>query len=160
MNELADFANRVSRIADGSVTRAIATKAGMAAKDAALEAASDALGGDRKFSGMRRKTALSAGYDTVSNTEVRLNLRPAGLWVLAQDGRKASGAIYPRRGNRKGATAQRGRAVMTPYGPRARSSYGPSRGPSAITNAYRQASKDVPKAAAKQFAIEVAKLAR
>lgn len=160
MADLADFANRVGRILDGSVTESILNKAGAAAKDAALEAAGDALGGDRSFSGMRKKSKLGAGYDSASATQVQLNLRPAGLWVLAEDGRKASGRIYPRGGARKGSGVKYGRAVMTPMGPRARSSYSASRGNNAITNAYRKAAEDAPKAAAKQFSVEVGKLVR
>lgn len=92
---------------------------GLFGKETALETVSKALGSDRAFSGLRRRARLGAGYDL--GTPVILNLRPAGLWFLADDGRKRRGKITPRRRGGK-------RAVMTPRGPRASSSYGRSRG--------------------------------
>jgi hypothetical protein len=155
-----EFANRLERLEDPKTLMRIADKAGVAGKKAALDAAAKALGGDRRFSGMRKKTALSAGYDVNGPSSVSINLRPAGLWMLAEDGRKRSGPIYPRRGARKGSGAAYGRAVMTPYGPRARSSYGPSRGSGAVSDVEDRAKRDVPKAAAQQFTAEVARIVR
>lgn len=145
-SDLGDFAARMLKITDPSALTRINRMAGFAGKQSALEAASDSLGGDRRFSGFRRKVALSAGFDTVSATQVQINFRPAGLWVLADKGRRSSGTIRPRRGKR---------AVLTPYGPRATSSYGPSRGLNTYENAVKDAETTVPKAAFRQFQVEV-----
>ncbi len=146
-NDLAAFGARLAQVVDGSAKARIMNKAGMAGKKAALEAASDDLGGDRSFSGMRRKAPLGAGYD-VEGDLVRVNFRPAGLWNLADKGRRSSGPIRPRKK----------RAVLTPQGPRARSSYGPSRGLGTVRDAFKKAHRDVPKAAAQQFHAEVARV--
>jgi hypothetical protein len=149
-NDLGDFANRVGKLADPGVARAMARKAGDAAKKSALKAAERDLGGDRSFSGMRRKSKLNAGYDDAGAGLVQLNFRPAGLWVLAQAGRRSSGTIRPKRK----------RAVLTPQGPRASSSYGPSRGLNTFDDAVEDARRTAPKAAAEQFRAEIAKVVR
>lgn len=152
-NELADFARRVVSITDPASLRRINTKAGMAGKKSALDAAAESLGGDRQFSGMRRKVALSAGFDLNGADSVKVNFRPAGLWRLADQGRRSSGAIRPRKRGGK-------RALLTPAGPRASSSYGPSRGLNTYTDAVKDARRSVPKAAAAQFRAEVARVVR
>jgi hypothetical protein len=158
-DELSDFGRRLAQVADGSAMRRIVNKAGMAGKKSALDAAEKDLG-DRAFSGMRRKVKLSAGFDTVGDSQVKINFRPPGLWRLAEDGRNKSGGIFPRAGNRKGKGTVGGRAVMTPQGPRARSGFGPSRGLGTFTEAVNDAQREVPKAAARQFADEVRKVVR
>jgi hypothetical protein len=149
-NELAAFASRVSDVTSGAALRRIADKGGMAGKKAALDAASKDLGGDRAFSNWRRKVRLSAGFDSGGGTTVLINFRPGGMWRLAERGRSGSGVIVPRRR----------RAVLTPNGPRARSSYGSSRGLRTYTDAVKEAQREVPKAAAKQFSTEVARAVR
>jgi hypothetical protein len=147
--ELAAFGEKVKKITDpGSLSR-IVMAGGMAGKKAALEAASSDLGGDRSFSGMRRKAALGAGFDRTGGTEVTLNFRPAGLWRLASQGRTSSGVIKPRRRGGKRALAGSG------FGPRASSRYGRSRGLDTYDDAVKKARTDVPKAAFKQFVVEV-----
>lgn len=148
--ELADFARRMNQIADGDVAKRIAAKAGMAAKKSALKAASDSLGGDRAFSGMRRKTRLNAGYDAAGPGQIKVNFRPAGLWKLADKGRRSSGTIRPRSKQ----------AVLTPRGPRRTSSYGRSRGLNTLEDAYDDARRTAPKAAREQFSAEVRKLVK
>lgn len=160
MNELTEFGQRVARITDPATLRRIVDKGGMAGKEAALDAAASDLGGDRSFSGLRRKAPLGAGYDAIGGTSVQINFRPSGLWMLAEAGRRQSGAIYPRTGARKGKGTVYRRAVMTPQGPRARSSYRPSRGLGTYTDAVRDARVKVPKAAFRQFQVEVGKLVR
>jgi hypothetical protein len=147
-NDLAAFGAKLEQVVSGTATRRVMAKAGAAGKKAALDAASDDLG-DRRFSGMRRKVALSAGYDAVGDTRITINFRPAGLWKLAESGRRSSGTIRPRRG---------GRAVMTPQGPRASSSYSSSRGLNTFSDANKAARRDVPKAAAKAFYAEVGRV--
>lgn len=160
MNELSDFGRRLSNVTDSAAVRRILNKAGMAGKATALEAASESLGGDRMFSGMRRKAPLKAGYDLVGSDTVKIGFRPAGLWVLADQGRKRSGRIYPRAGSRKGQGPVTGRAVSTPDGPRASSQYRPSRGLGTFDDAVTKARRKVPRAAANQFRSEVAKVVK
>lgn len=153
-DELGDFGRRVEKIVGRPALDRIMSKAGGAGKKAALDAASAKLGGDRRMSNFRRGRgpALGAGYDIVGQ-EVHVNLRPAGMWKLAQSGRRSSGIIRPkRRGGKK--------ALMTPWGPRATSSYGPSRGLKVWDDAVDKAGRDVPKAAARQFSDEVRRAMR
>jgi hypothetical protein len=153
--ELAKWVDKVEQIADPSVVKRCLSKAGQAGKKAALDAASDALGGDRKFSGWPGKPALGAGYDEAGGTSVDINFRPSGMWRLAEEGRKASGRIFPKSGRRKGSGATYGRALNTPNGPRAASSYSRSRGSKAYTAAVKDASKKVPDAYHDQFLDEI-----
>lgn len=159
-DSFAEFAARLGKLDDPATLKRIAAKGGDAGKRAALRAAVDSLGGDRRFSGMRRASPLNAGYDDAAGSSVAINLRPAGLWVLAQQGRRRSGPIYPRNGSRKGSGPRRGRAVRTPYGPRARSSFRPSRGLGTVEDAMRMMKDDVPRAAAEQFRQEIARIVR
>lgn len=152
-NELTDFGNRVSKVTDRGALERMAAKAGAAGKQAALDAAAADLGGDRRFSGMRRKAALSAGWDDIGNGQVAVNFRPAGLWKLAESGRQRSKPIVPRKRGGK-------RAVLTPHGPRARSTSEPSRGLDTFSEAVRDARREVPRAAARQFSAEVRKVVR
>jgi hypothetical protein len=147
-DDLAAFGAKLEQVVSGRSMRSVVSKAGAAGKKAALDAAADDLGGDRRFSGMRRKVALSAGYDAAGDSRATINFRPAGLWKLAEDGRHRSGPIRPRRA----------RAVMTPQGPRASSSYGASRGLNTFTDANKDARREVPKAAAKAFYAEVGRV--
>lgn len=150
---LEEFGRDVAKVVDPAAVRRVVNAGGKAGKEAALKAAADSLGGDRAFSGMRRKTALGAGYDEVGGSEVAINFRPAGLWKLAESGRRRSGKIVPRRRGGK-------RALLTPAGPRASSSYGPSRGLRTFTDAVSEAKRKVPEAAEKQFRAEVARVIR
>jgi hypothetical protein len=146
-SDLAAFGAKLEKVVSGQAMRRVMSKAGAAGKKAALDAAADDLG-DRRFSGMRRKVALSAGYDDLGDTRVTINFRPAGLWKLAESGRHSSGPIRPRGG----------RAVMTPQGPRAVSSYGSSAGLNTFTDANKDARREVPKAAAAAFRAEVGRV--
>ena len=108
--------------------RRIMRAAGGEAKKGGLSAAEDTLGADRAMSNFKRgRVPLRLGYDEAS-WQLSMNHRPVGVWFLAERGRKASGAIYPRVNGRKSRIASNGRAVVTPQGPKASSSYGPSRG--------------------------------
>lgn len=155
---LSDWVEKVGKITDPDVTKRCLSKAGQAGKKSALDAAADALGGDRKFSGWPGKPALSAGYDEASGTSVDINFRPAGMWKLAEEGRKASGTIFPKAGRRKGGGATYGRALNTPAGPRAASSYSRSRGTKAYTAAVKDASRQVPEAYHEQFVVEIGRV--
>ena len=152
MGELVDFGQRLSNLTDSASLARIVAKAGAAGKKSALDAAAKDLGGDRRFSGMRRSAALTVGYDA-AGSKVQLNFR--GPWKLAEEGRRSSGPILPkRRGGR--------RAVLTPQGPRARSSYkrAPRTAKRTYTDAVRDAQREVPKAAAEQFRVEIRKVVR
>lgn len=149
-DSLGDFGRKVSGLTDPASLRRVVTAGAQAGKTAALKAAAADLGGDRAFSGLRRKAPLGAGYDT-RGTEAVINFRPAGLWRLADQGRRRSGVIAPRkRGGR--------RAVLTPDGPRARSSYRSSRGLGTYNDAVHDAQRTVPKAAHAQFVQEIGKV--
>jgi len=149
VSELASFGRRIENIVSPAALERMAAKAGAAGKASALDAATHDLG-DRRFSGMRRKAALGAGWDDIGGGQVAINFRPAGLWRLAESGRKGTKPIRPRRASGR-------RAVLTPDGPRARSTSKPSRGLNTYTDAVRDARRSVPKAAAKQFTAEVRK---
>lgn len=155
MSDLTSFAQRVAAITDQSSLVRIVRAGGMAGKKSALEAAAADLGGDRSMSGLRRKAALGAGFDFTGGTEVTINFRPAGLWLLASQGRRSSGQIRPRgRRGRKRALAGNG------FGPVARSRYGPSRGLNTFDDAVVGARREVPQAAFKQFQSEVGRALR
>lgn len=174
-NELTAFAHRLEQVTDPDALRRIVTAGGRAGKEAAEDVARRDLGGDRAFSGLRRKVPLNATARNEGDSLVRIGFSPAGLWMLAEKGRTKSGQIWRRgqrttksgrvvsfRGKRSSATSfaegEHAPAVLTPYGPRARSSYKRSRGLNTFTDAVKQAQREVPKAAAKRFTQEVAKV--
>lgn len=131
---------------DDEVAHAI----GAAGKRSALDAAESDLGSDRKFSGLRggRGAALSAGYDV--GDPVVVNLRPEGLWTLADRGRRRSGDIRPKPGRRGGGNRRpRGRAAVGRRGGSrfvAVGRYRPSRGLSTIDDAVDDMDRTVPAA--------------
>lgn len=92
---------------------------GQAGKKVALDVVDKDLGRDRVFSGFVRKVRLNAGYDL--GNPVVLNLRPAGLFVLADKGRRRTKKIVPKKKSGK-------QALLTPRGPRASSTSKKSRG--------------------------------
>ena len=122
---------------------------GMAGKAAALKAAGGDLGGDRRMSGFKRGGALSAGFDFVGPSSVVIKYRPAGKWVLADQGRKRTKRVVAGRGRRAGAGGAR--MFRTPDGPRRAFTSGPSRGLGTLKDAKVEASKEVPKAAHKEL---------
>lgn len=116
---------------------------GQAGKKAAQDTIKRSLGADMRMSGFRRKnTKLGAGYDV--GKPVILNLRPKGLVLLADHGRRRSKRITPRKRGGK-------RAVLTPQGPRAWSTSTPSRGLKVIDKTVNQAKDDIPKALSKSI---------
>jgi hypothetical protein len=149
-SELAAFGAKIEKITDPAGLRRIVEAGGRAGKEAALEAASRDLGGDRAFSGFRRKVALGAGYDRSGPTSVVINFRPAGLWMLATRGRTSSGVIRPRKGKQA--------LVGREFGPVAASRYGRSRGLGTYDDAVKKSQTTVPKAAARQFFAEVGRV--
>jgi hypothetical protein len=153
--EVRDFIDRLGDVVSGEALGRVLDKAGAAGKKAALDAASKDLGGDRRFRNFKGKPPLNAGYDRAGSQAVQINFRPAGLWNLAQEGRHGSGAIYPRGGKRKGKGTLAHRAVKTPSGPRAHSSYGHSRGLGTFDDAVHTAQTKVPEAASNQIDAEL-----
>ena len=137
MTQLGDLAVELRKLGD---IEPIQHAVGLFGKDTALDAVAKDLGRDRQFSNWKRPVALGAGYDL--GNPVVLNLRPAGLWFLAEDGRKRRGTIKPRRGSGK-------LAVMTPQGPRRRSTYSRSRGLSTITDTLTAIDRGIVRAAEK-----------
>jgi hypothetical protein len=150
--ELSDFGSRVAQLLEPDARKRILAKAGAAGKKASLDAARADVGPDMAMSNLRKgKAKLSVGYDPRGSTSVVIEYR--GPWPLADKGRKKSGPITPKKRGGK-------RAVMTPGGPRASSRYGPSRGLGTLLDAKKDAERDVPKAAGRQFAEEVRRVVR
>lgn len=157
---LSAYVANLESVLDADANKRITRAAGFAAKDAGLEAAADKLGGDRAMSGYKNgNIKLGVGFDT-GPWRVDMNHRPKGLWLLADEGRKRSGGIYPRRGRRKGSTPTPGRAVLTPFGPRAASSFGPSRGTGVFKLAAAREREAAPKAAWRQLQAEFRRITR
>lgn len=121
MGDLAELRHELPRmLAD---LEPVQHAAGMFGKVTALDQVTQDLGADRKMSG--KPVALGAGYD-IGNPVV-INLRPGGLWHLADKGRKRSGPIRPKR-RRRGRNGRPTAVLVGTTGFRASSSYGPSRG--------------------------------
>lgn len=158
-DEMTRYVGRMMTMVDDQARGRMMKAAGFAAKVEALRTVAEDLGPDRQFSNWRRKVQLGAGFDLVGS-QVRVNHRPVGMWLLADRGRYSAGSIYPRQGNRKGRTVLAARAVMTPQGPRARSSFGQSRGLKTFVTAAAREREAAPKAAAKQLTDEVRRFVR
>lgn len=148
------------RVVDDDAMRRIGRAAGFAGKDAGLEAVTETLGSDRAMSNFRGgRVPLSVGFDQgVKATEVVLKHGPKGLWILTDEGRQRDGAIYPRRNGRRARSGTPGRAVMTPQGPRAASSYSRSRGLGTLRRAAAKERTAVPKAAFKALQVEIGRV--
>jgi hypothetical protein len=155
-SDLAAFAAKLQKITNPAVLKRVVEAGGKAGKEAALDAASRDLGGDRSMSGLRRKVPLGAGYDGAGGSSVVINFRPAGLWRLASQGRTSSGEITPRGSGRRRSGKQA--LAGSGFGPVARSRYGPSRGLNTFDDAVDKARDDVPRAAARQFFTEVGRV--
>lgn len=130
MSDLAALRIDLQRLLDN--TEPLQHAVGQFAKTTALEQVAKDLGSDLAFSGWKSKVRLGAGYDL--GTPVVLNLRPAGMWFLAEDGRKRRQRITPKR-RRAAKNPPHPKAVRTPFGWRAYSNSGPSRGHRTITTA-------------------------
>lgn len=157
--ELIAFGNRIGRITDPGAIKRVTLAAGMAGKTAVFGAAADDLGPDRAFSGLGRKVSLSAGFDVVSPTSIKLKFRPPGLWKLAESGRRGGYAIRPRR-RLGGEGSGHAPALRTPDGWRAATVGGAWGGKGTFTSAVRAARVAVPRAAFRQFQIEVRRIVR
>jgi hypothetical protein len=164
------YVRRLYGLVDDDAMRRIGKAAGFAGKDAGMDAARESLGQDRAMSNFKKgKVPLSVGFDQGSKaSEVVLKHGPAGLWSLADKGRSGSGRIYPRTqrpvggkpAGRKGSRTQPGRVVVTPQGPRAASSYSPSRGLGTLRKAAGKERTAVPKAAFKALQREIPNVLR
>ena len=158
-DELTRYVGRMMQMVDDQARGRMMKAAGMAAKVEAIRTVVEDLGADRQFSNWQRKVALGAGFDLVGS-QVRVNHRPTGMWILADRGRYRQGTIYPRQGTRKGNKVQPGRAVLTPFGPRARSSFGLSAGKRTFTRAAARERDAAPKAAHDQLVDEIRRFVR
>jgi len=154
MSEMTDFAQRVASLTDGDVLNRMADKGGTAGKKAGLERARRDLGADLAFSGWRRKVKLGIGWDRSGVGRVVINYRPAGIWVIADEGRRGGKQIKPRRG-REPSAPPHPKAVRTPQGFRARSTVGAWGGKGTLKDAIAAARREVPRAAAEQFRAEI-----
>lgn len=144
---LASFGNKIDHLHKELTGDAIPNRMGMAAKKASLAAAERDLGGDRAFSGFRRRNAkLGARYEPMTGSAVELQLYPKGLWVLANDGRRKlppGGRVYPRKG--RGGTGAK--ALNTPWGPRRSVAASRSKGLGTLADAERDAEREALKEA-------------
>lgn len=123
--DLSAWAAKVSKAAAPAQQRKMLFAAGKAMKATANGAANPLRNGRGVWG--RKPTA---GFDLTGAAQVTVNHRPPGVWALMSAGRQGSGPIFPRTGSRVNrAGVVPGRAVMTPEGPRARSSFRPSRPP-------------------------------
>lgn len=157
---LSAYISKLESTISGDAQRRIVRAAGLAAKDAAVDAAETKLGSDRAMSNWRRGSVpLKAGFDEAGWT-LSVNHRPGGLWKVADQGRQRAGVIAPRRNGRKTRTATKGRAVLTPFGPRALSSYGPSRGTGVFRLAAAKERSAAPAAAWRQLSAELKRITR
>lgn len=157
---LTAYVRKLDSLLDADANRRIVRHAGLAAKKAGLSVLEAKLGSDRAMSNFRNgNTKLGLGFDQ-NGWELHLNHRPRGLWLLADSGRKRSGGIYPRSGRRRNHTPVPGRAVLTPFGPRAGSSFGPSRGTGVFKMAAAREREAAPKAAWEQLQAELRRVVR
>ena len=157
---LSGYLAKLESTLDDDARRRIMRAAGGATKAAALSAATDTLGSDRAMSNFKGgRVPLGAGYDE-AGWRLSVNHRPKGVWFLAERGRVRTGPIYPRRNGRKARLPTTGRAVMTPAGPRASSTYRPSRGLRTFTIAAARERDDGTKAAWRQLQQEFRRVVR
>lgn len=157
---LSAYLTKLESTLDADANRRITRAAGFAAKQAALSAVEAKLGADRAMSNYKGgRIKLGVGFDQAS-WRVDLNHRPKGMWLLADEGRKRSGGIYPRNGRRRNYTPVAGRAVLTPFGPRASSRFGPSRGTGVFKMAAAREREAAPKAAWEQLQAEFRRVVR
>ena len=148
MTSLGELDVKLGRIAAGIKDPRVVNAAGMAAKRVTLEVAADVAGGDRRLSGWgKRGVVLAAGYDVEGPGVVALNLRPAGVWKVMEEGRKPSADITPKVKGR-GRNRRAGQALKTPWGFRPSVKGSAIRNPKkAVTRSVRASSTAAPKAA-------------
>lgn len=156
------YVARMKSMVDAKSRLQVMRAGGQAGKEAGLKAAVIKLGADRAMSNFRwgHRVPLKAGYD-VTESRVEINHTPKGVWLLADKGRFNGGRIYPRTANgRKGRKAVKGRALRTPEGPRAASSYTPSKGTNVFKLAAAMEREAVPKGAATEMTRVLAEFVR
>ena len=160
---LSTYVGKLESTLNDEARRRLTMAAGLAARKAAVSAVEDKLGADRAMSNFKSgRVKLGAGFD-VDGWTISVNHRPKGVWMLADAGRKRSGFAYPRSGSsrgRKAKTTTPGRAVITPYGPRASSRWGPSRGTKVFAMASARERDAAPKAAWRVIQGELARIVR
>jgi hypothetical protein len=145
--ELGAWGAKLATTLDPKAVARITRDVGMMAKKEATSAAHRSLGADAAMSNFKGgKKRLTAGFDE-DGSKVTVNFR--GPWALADKGRKRSGVIKPKKGRR---------AVMTPYGPRAYSRYGPSRGLNTLENASDAIRREAGQVAFKQLQSEIGRI--
>lgn len=147
------YGDSLASIVDPAANRRVIDRAGRAGKSISLEHIEAAAGTDRIMSNFRLHRAsgvrLNAGYDHVpgSDAAVIVNMRPKGPMVLLSSGRNARGLI----------DTDRYQAVMTPFGPRAYSTYGPSQGTGVIGKARAEMERELPRVANRAHQDEIRK---
>jgi hypothetical protein len=141
--DLGDLARKLNQVQQGVDNPRVIRAAGMAAKKATLEVARGVSGGDGRLSGWgKRGVKLGAGYDEAGSGRVQINLRPAGVWKVMEDGRRGGKVVRPKR--------KKVKAFATPYGPRASFRLGATSGKGAITKAAKESRGEAVKAASRE----------
>jgi hypothetical protein len=159
--QLDGIARNLERTLTAAELRPVAGAAGQAAKAVATRTLVEVLGGDMAMSNLTARGGvprrLGVGYDVAADGQaVTVNHRPAGLWVLADDGRKRAGVIFPRSATgRRGKAARRGAALAVPGADRPRSSsrYTASRGTGVLRKAIAREYDAAPEAAADAYTV-------
>lgn len=116
MTDLAGLAatyRRAATVFGDEGVRRLASTAGWAVKREVLRAGVRAVGGDRRMSRFgsprsRGKVRLSARYAEPAGNTVVLEMRPAGMWAILEDGARAHKVGAGRRTARGRYTRQRG----------------------------------------------------
>jgi len=140
---VAQITREVEDVMSGMALTRIQRYVGGRSKALALGHAAKDLGGDRAMSNFRGgRLRLGAGWDAMPSG-IAVNFRPAGFWKLADEGRKRSGTIRPRRK----------KALATPDGVRSLSHYHPSRG----LKTFQDSERDIERSAARNTDAAIAR---
>ncbi|CAN5838328.1 hypothetical protein BH24ACT5_BH24ACT5_04800 [soil metagenome] len=139
--ELSKAGADIERIFSVASLRRASQAAADVGKTSAEDVADQAIGGGT-FSGMPGRRL--ATVETVRDDGARIDFVPAGLWMLAEQGRRRAVAkVTPR----SAAAA----ALRTPWGPRASVKGSTSPGKQALTKAYDRITDAVPEAVGDEF---------
>ena len=147
--DLQGLADAAGNFPDAVVDVAL-PRIGAAMKKIALEEADRVTGGDGRLSRMNKGKGvkLSAGYDTVAPTVVRLTPRPLGPWTLVESGSNRAFWFEPRAGKsrtKKGARKAKVRPIrLRNGGVRWYVRHGPVRGKKAWTKTKARIVDDLP----------------
>lgn len=132
--------DQLSKKLNGPGLRSIVQRVAVQTKGDFDKEVVSALGADMAFSGWRKRPKLKVGFDLVSDHEARFRGKPAGMWIVAEKGRRA-GARAPKKGSK---------ILRTPWGPRRYTAARPlivggTAGKAVFTKGSERAQKEAPK---------------